>query len=146
MMMTGPRVYQAMAKDGLFFPGIGKLKGARATPGNAIWLQAGLALFMVLTASFENLLVFIGFTLSLFSLLTVAGLMVLKRKHPAPQLPYQTWGYPLTAILFILGNLWIILFAIIDRPAVSLTGLAAILLGAVFYCFFKKTGPQRRCS
>ncbi|MBI4796965.1 MAG: amino acid permease [Deltaproteobacteria bacterium] len=138
MMMTGPRVYQAMAKDGLFFPGISKLKAERATPGNAILLQAGLALFMVLTASFENLLVFIGFTLSLFSLMAVGGLMVLKWRAPAPDLPYQTWGYPFTALLFILGNLWIILFSIINRPLVSLTGLAAILSGAVFYLVFKR--------
>jgi APA family basic amino acid/polyamine antiporter len=138
MMMTGPRVYQAMAKDGLFFPGISTLREKGATPGNAIFLQAGLALLMVLTASFENLLVFIGFTLSLFSLLTVAGLMVLKRRDPAPNLLYKTWGYPFTAILFILGNLWIILFSILNRPMVSLTGLAAILSGVVFYCFFKR--------
>jgi APA family basic amino acid/polyamine antiporter len=62
----------------------------------------------------------------------------LKRRDPAPDLLYKTWGYPFTAILFILGNLWIILFSIINRPAVSLTGLAAILSGAVFYCFFKR--------
>lgn len=138
MMMTGPRVYQAMAADGLFFPGIGKLKGRGATPGNAVCLQAGLALFMVWTASFENLLVFIGFTLSLFSLLAVAGLLVLRRRQPAPDLPYKTWGYPFTAIIFILGNLWIVLFSILNRPAVSLTGLAAIFSGAVFFFFFKR--------
>jgi len=138
MMMTGPRVYRAMAKDGLFFPALSRLQGQGASPGNAIRLQAGLALVMVLTASFENLLIFIGFTLSLFSLLAVAGLMVVKKRKPAPKLPYQTWGYPWTAIFFILGNLWIILFAIINRPAVSLTGLAAILSGAVFYYFFQR--------
>ncbi len=143
MMMTGPRVYQAMAHDGLFFPGISKLQGERATPGNAIRLQAGLALLLVLTASFENLIVFIGFTLALFSLLAVAGLMVLRRRNPAPDLPYQTWGYPFTAILFILGNLWIIVFSIINRPAVSLTGLAAILAGALCYFFFKRRPPRR---
>jgi APA family basic amino acid/polyamine antiporter len=142
MMMTGPRVYQAMAQDGLFFPGISKLQKERATPGNAILLQAGLALFMVLTASFENLLVFIGFTLSLFSLLAVAGLLVLRRRNPAPDLPYQTWGYPWTAILFILGNLWIIVFSLINRPLVSLTGLAAILAGAAFYLFFKRRSDK----
>ena len=97
---------------------------------------------LVLTASFENLLVFIGFTLSLFSLLAVAGLVVLKRRNPAPDLPYQTWGYPFTAILFILGNLWIIVFSIINRPVVSLTGLGAVLAGALFYFFFKQRAPS----
>ncbi len=138
LIMTGPRIYQAMAQDRLFFNSISKLKSQSATPGNAIRLQAGLALFMVLTASFENLLVFMGFTLSLFSLLAVAGLMVLKRKDPAQDLHYKTWGYPFTPILFILGNLWIILFSIINRPAVCLTGLAAILSGAVFFFYFKQ--------
>ncbi|MDD2903862.1 MAG: amino acid permease, partial [Syntrophales bacterium] len=137
MMMTGPRVYQAMAQDGLFFPGISKLRG-QSTPGNAVRLQAGLALFMVLTASFESLLIFIGFTLSLFSLLAVAGLVVVRHRDPSPELPYKTWGYPYTAILFILGNLWIVIFSIIERPAVSLTGLAAVLSGAVFYFYFKR--------
>ncbi|MEJ2671135.1 MAG: amino acid permease [Deltaproteobacteria bacterium] len=138
MMMTGPRVYQAMAKDRLFFPALSRLKGPGASPANAIRLQAGLALFMVFTASFENLLIFIGFTLSLFALLTVAGLMVVKKRNPAPDLPYKTWGYPFTAIFFILGNLWIILFAILNRPAASLTGLATILSGVLFYFFFKR--------
>ncbi|MDD5641590.1 MAG: amino acid permease [Syntrophales bacterium] len=137
MMMTGPRVYQAMAQAGLFFPGISKLRG-QSTPGNAVRLQAGLALFMVLTASFESLLIFIGFTLSLFSLLAVAGLVVVRHRDPSPELPYKTWGYPYTAILFILGNLWIVIFSIIERPAVSLTGLAAVLSGAVFYFYFKR--------
>jgi APA family basic amino acid/polyamine antiporter len=142
MMLTGPRVYLAMAQDGLFFPGLSTLNGRHATPGYAIRLQAGLALFMVLTASFENLLIFIGFTLSLFSLLTVGGLIVLKRRTPAPALPYKTIGYPFTAVFFILCNLWIIIYSLIDKPLVSLTGLAAVLAGAVFFYFFK-TRAQR---
>jgi APA family basic amino acid/polyamine antiporter len=138
MMMTGPRVYQAMAGDGLFFTAFSRLRGGSGPPGNAILLQAGLALVMVLTASFENLLIFIGFTLSLFSLITVAGLMVLRRRQPAPDIPYKTVGYPFTPLLFIVGNLWIILFSLINKPLISLSGLGAILLGVVLYFFFKR--------
>jgi basic amino acid/polyamine antiporter, APA family len=138
MMMTGPRVYQAMAGDGLFFTAFSRLKGGSGPSGNAILLQAGLALVMVLTASFENLLIFIGFMLSLFSLITVAGLMVLRRRHPAPELPYRTVGYPFTPIFFILCNLWIVLFSIINNPLVSLTGLATVLSGILLYLFFKR--------
>lgn len=138
MMMTGPRVYLAMAGDGLLFHALGKLRGRSGTPGNAILLQAGLALVMVLTASFENLLIFIGFTLSLFSLVTVAGLMVLRHRQPAPDLPYKTLGYPFTPIFFILCNLWIVVFSIINKPVASLTGLAVILLGLELYFFFKR--------
>ncbi|MEW6387989.1 MAG: amino acid permease [Thermodesulfobacteriota bacterium] len=138
MMMTGPRVYLAMASDGLFFPGISKVGDRSGTPGNAILLQAGLALFLALTASFENLLLFIGFTLSLFSLITVVGLMILRRRRPAPELPYKTLGYPFTPIFFILCNLWIIVFSIKNKPLVALTGLTAILSGALLYAFFKR--------
>jgi len=142
MMMTGPRVYQAMAGDGLFFPAFSRLRGGSGPPGNAILLQAGLALVMALTASFENLLIFIGFTLSLFALITVAGLMVLRRRHPAPDLPYKTLGYPLTPLLFMAGSLWIILFSLLNKPLSSLAGLAAILSGAVLYLFFKRRSAR----
>jgi basic amino acid/polyamine antiporter, APA family len=143
MVMTGPRVYLAMAQDGLFFAGLSRVEGRRGTPGNAILLQAGLALFMVVTASFENLLLFIGFTLSLFSLLTVAGLMVLRRRNPRADLPYRTLGYPFTAIFFILCNLWIILFSLINKPMVSLAGLAAVSTGLVLYFFFSRQRAGR---
>ncbi len=142
MMMTGPRVYLAMAQDGLFFPGISKLRGRHGTPGNAILLQAGLALLMVLTASFENLLLFIGFTLSLSSLLTVGGLIVLRHRQPDPDLPYKTLGYPFTPIFFILCNLWIVLFSILNKPLVSLAGLAAIFSGVLLYVWFKQRVGQ----
>ncbi|MBW1952916.1 MAG: amino acid permease [Deltaproteobacteria bacterium] len=138
MMMTGPRIYQAMAGDGLFFTAFGRLRGGSGPPGNAILLQAGLALVMVFTASFENLLIFIGFTLSLFSLITVVGLMVLRHRQPAPGLPYRTAGYPVTPLFFIMCNLWIVLFSIINKPLVSLTGLAAAFLGVLLYIFFKR--------
>ncbi len=144
MMMTGPRVYLAMAQDGLFFSGLSRVSSRSGTPANAIWLQGSLALGMVLTASFENLLIFIGFTLSLFSLITVAGLMVLRHRQPAPDLPYKTLGYPFTPILFMAGNLWIILFSIINKPYVSLTGLAAIAAGLALYFLFKRRSGQTK--
>ncbi|WP_449245531.1 APC family permease [Desulfobacca acetoxidans] len=137
MMLTGPRVYLAMAQDGLFFPSIGRLGTRRQTPGNAIALQATLAIILVLTASFEHLLLFIGFTLSVFAMLTVGGLMVLRHRQPRKDLPYQTLGYPLTAVVFILGNIWIILFTIFSRPMAALTGLGAVLAGLAVYAFFK---------
>ncbi len=137
MMMTGPRVYLAMARDGLFFSNLSKLDNPRGTPGNAILLQAGLALFMVITVSLQNLLLLIGFTLSLFSLLTVVGLIVLRKRQPVSDLPYKTIGYPFTAIFFILCNFWIILFFIVSKPLVSLAGFAAILSGLLLYRLYR---------
>lgn len=137
MIMTGPRVYLAMAQDGLFFAFLGR-RGSRGTPGNAILLQAGVALLLVFTASFESLLLFIGYTLTLFSLLTVAGLMVLRHRDPRPELPYRTWGYPLTPLLFILLSLWMVGYALFLRPVTALSGLSALASGLLLYRLFAR--------
>lgn len=136
MIMTGPRVYFAMARDGVFFESVGQLSQLHHTPATSIFLQAGIAIAMVLTATFDQLLVYIGFTLSLSALMTVAGLIILRRKQPQVQGPYRTLGYPLTPLVFILGNAWIIYYAVRSRPVASLMGLATIALGGVAYRFF----------
>ncbi|MBC2696540.1 MAG: amino acid permease [Desulfobacteraceae bacterium] len=138
MIMTGPRVYYAMARDGVFFELFGKINGLRQTPVFAILLQAGIAIIMVITASFDKLLLYIGFTLSLCAMLTVVGMMLLRIKKPDLKRSYKTFGYPVTPLLFISGNLWIIYFCIKSRPITSLFGLGTIGLGVLFYTYFKK--------
>jgi APA family basic amino acid/polyamine antiporter len=138
MIMAGPRVYYAMAKDGVFFELFGKVNSLRQTPAYAIFLQAGIAIIMVVTASFDKLLLYIGFTLSLSAMLTVIGMMLLRARQPDLERGYKTFGYPVTPLLFILGNLWIIYFCIKSRPVTSLFGLGTIGLGILFYLFFKR--------
>lgn len=138
MILTGPRVYYAMARDGLFFQLFGKLSGNRRTPGKSIFLQATIAIIMVVSASFDSLLLYIGFTLSLCAMLAVIGLMRVRNKTPLPEGSYRTFGYPLTPLLFILGNLWIIFFSIGSRPITALFGLGTIGLGVVAYLYFAK--------
>ena len=138
MIVTGPRVYYAMAKDGVFFENIGNVSRFGRTPGNAIFLQASIAIVMVLTTSFGNLLIYIGFTLSLFAVLTVLGMIRLRVKQPHIQRSYKTFGYPVTPIVFIAGNLWIVYFSIVNRLAASLSGLATIGLGILVFMYFKK--------
>jgi basic amino acid/polyamine antiporter, APA family len=140
MVMTGPRIYYAMSKDDIFFPVFGRLNPNRKTPASSIFLQAFIAAAMVLTASFDTLLIYIGFTLSFFSLLTVIGLMRIRRVARDNRAGYATWGYPVTPLLFIVGNLWVILYSIKSRPTAALIGLATIGLGVFAYMFF-----ERRC-
>lgn len=141
MIMAGPRVYYAMSKDGVFFGLFGKVSKTRRTPAHSIFLQAGIAIIMVITASFDKLLLYIGFTLSLFAMLTVAGMVRLRIRQPALTKTYRTPGYPLTPLLFILGNIWIIYFSIKSRPITSLFGLGTIGLGMlVYFCFAHKKG------
>ena len=140
MIMTGPRIYYAMSKDGIFFPIFGNLNPDRKTPASSIFLQAFIAAAMVLSASFDALLIYIGFTLSFFSLLTVIGLIRIRMAARDIQDGYATWGYPVTPLLYILGNLWIIIYSIKSRPATALIGLGTIGLGIAAYLFF-----ERRC-
>ena len=78
MIMTGPRVYYAMARDRAFPHWFGDVNSKHTTPGKAILLQAVIAIIMVVTSSFDKLLMYIGFTLSLFAMLTVIGLIILR--------------------------------------------------------------------
>ena len=141
MIMAGPRVYYAMAKDGIFFELFGRVNRLHRTPAYAIFLQAGIAIVMVITASFDKLLIYIGFTLSLCAMLTVVGMIRLRINQPDLTRDYKTFGYPVTPLLFILGNLWVIYFSIKSRPIASLFGLGTIALGILVYLYF---GGKRR--
>ena len=143
MIMTGPRVYYAMSRDSVFFELFGEVNGLRNTPAYAILLQAGIAIVMVLTASFDRLLIYIGFTLSLCAMLTVVGMILLRIRQPGFTRNYKTVGYPVTPFLFVIGNLWIIYFSIKSRPVTSLFGLATIGLGLLVYLYFGKRKRQR---
>lgn len=137
MIMTGPRVYLAMARDKVFFPVFGRLSGLHRTPAASIFLQATLAIVMVLTSTFESLLIYIGFTLSLSAMLTVTGMMLLRHHKPIPAQCYRTPGYPFVPAIFILGNGWIIYFVVQSQPIASLFGLATIALGLFTYGAFR---------
>jgi len=142
MVMAGPRVYYAMAKDGLFFERFGRVTRVHGTPAGSILLQAAIAALMVISSSFDKLLLYIGFTLSLFAMFTVLGLMVMKTKGLHPESPYKTFGYPVTPVLFILFNLWIIFFCIKGNPLVSLYGAGTIASGILLFYWRKAQSPR----
>lgn len=139
MILAGPRVYYAMARDHLFFARFGQVTRRHGAPGQAILLQAAIAILMVITASFDKLLLFIGVTLSLFAMLTVIGMMLLRAKGLHLKGSYRTFGYPITPIFFVLFNLWMIVFCIKDNLMVALTSAGTIACGVlVFFCFDRK--------
>ena len=134
--MTGPRIYYAMARDHAFPHWFGDVSLKHTTPGKAIFLQAAIAIIMVITSSFDKLLMYIGFTLSLFAMLTVIGLIILRMKNPGLERPYKTYGYPVTPVLFILSNLWIIVYSIKDNPFVLFYGGGTIVVGILIYAYY----------
>ncbi len=145
MVMTGPRIYYAMSKDGVFFTRLAKVNPERRTPARSIALQGAIACVMVVTAAFEALLTYIGFTLSIFAMLTVIGMIRIRRTRPDLSGVYKTIGYPFTPLFFIAGHLWIIYYMIQSRPVGVLFGLGTILAGIIAYlCFawFRKHGQK----
>ncbi len=144
MILTGPRVYYAMSKDGVFFKIFGRVNESYSTPAFSIFLQAAIAIVMILTLSFDKLLLYIGFTLSLFSLLTVLGLVILRLEKKAPIAAYKTFGYPVTPAIFIAGNLWIVCFSLFSKPVTSIFGLITIGLGVlVYFCFSREKSSRQ---
>ena len=132
LIMTGTRVVEAMGRDH------GPLAGfARRASGGGPWVavlaQGAVALVMVLTASFEALLGYIGVTLSLFAGLTVVGVIVLRHRQPDLPRPVLTWGYPLTPLVFAASTLWMIVWSISSRPLAALAGAGTIAAAAVGY-------------
>ncbi len=145
MIMLGPRVYHAMSKDKLFFALFSNINHKHHVPTYSIILQAGIAILLVCTSTFYAILIYVGFILSIFASLTVIGMMILRKKSPSLLRPYKTWGYPLTPLLFVGINVWIVIFSIRNNLTAFIWGMITIVVGLVAYeCFERKARKSNR--
>ncbi|MGM0575412.1 MAG: APC family permease [Myxococcota bacterium] len=142
MVMAGPRVYMAMADDGLFFRALSR-RNRRDAPWVSVALQGLIALVIMATATFEDLLTYIGFTLSLFSGLTIIAAFVLRWREPDAPRPYRALGWPVTPLLFLGLSAWMIIWSIKGRPVVTLFGGGTLVLGLLFYVAWSRFVPRR---
>ena len=141
MTIIGPRVSQVMGEDHRFFSWF-SCKNKKEIPVRAIIVQGMISIIYILTATFEQIIIYIGFTLNLFALLTVIGVVVLRVKNPSMSRPYKTLAYPFVPIVFIAINMWILIYGLIYKPAESLMGLLVLLSGLVFYFLERKIKVQ----
>ena len=130
MTMSGPRVYFAMARDRVFFKFFGDMDIRRGNPSRAVWLQCFLAILMIVTTSFDLLLLYIGVLLSFSSIMTVVGMMKLRITQRRIIRPYKCFAYPIIPIFFIVGNMWIVGFSLWVNPVVFLYAGATLAVGA----------------
>lgn len=128
MVLAGSRVTEAVAA-GMARSGALSSRTAAGVPRNAVLAQAALVAALLLTNSFERVIAYTGFTLTLMSLLTVVGLLVLRRREPALPRPYRTWGYPAAPLFYIALSFLTLAFVLAERPRESLLGLATVLAG-----------------
>ena len=132
MFWIGPRVTKVMGED------LAALRYfSRTTPGGvpipAILLQLAIVTLLIMTQSFESVLEFIQFSLTLSSFLAVLGVIVLRIRQPDLERPYKTWGYPFTPLIFLAITFFMMVYLLIERPVESLSGLALLLTGLVIY-------------
>ena len=132
MVLAGPRVMQVIGED---FPAFRVLARTNrdGLPTAAIATQSLMALAFIWTASFESILVFAGFSLGLSTLITVAGVFVLRWRRPGLARPYRVTGYPLPPLAYLAITGWTLFYILSDRPQEAGLSLALIVAGFAFY-------------
>ncbi len=133
VILTGPRVYAAMAQEGAFLGMAGRLHPRYETPYLAIWIQAAWACGLLFTKSYGQLLEFVTFGDWIFFALTALALIVLRAKKPGWPRPYRAWGYPVVPALFLLISAAVVVNVFLMSPGKSLIGLLIILSGLPVY-------------
>jgi APA family basic amino acid/polyamine antiporter len=137
-ILTGPRVYYAMAKDNLFFHRVSRIHHRFRTPGFAILIQAIWACILTVSGTFEQIFTFAMFIAIVFWITATCSVFTLRKKFPDLPRPYKTWGYPVVPIIFIAASAGILLNTLIEKPVESLAGLALTALGIPIYFYWKR--------
>jgi APA family basic amino acid/polyamine antiporter len=152
MVFAGPRVYYAMARDGLFFRGAARVHPRYHTPAVSIVSQAVWSGLLVLSGGAGALTTYTGFAVVLFAGVAVVSLFVLRQREPEAPRPFKAWGYPVAPAIFATASLLIVANALwldLVRPIITggpwgpaAAGLIIIGLGIPTYYFFSRRGQR----
>ncbi len=138
VILTAPRIYYAMARDGLFFRRAAKIHPTYRTPSQSIILQAVWTCLLVISGSFSQLLTYTVVAMLCFSIMTGAAIFWLRHSKPNLPRPYKTQGYPWVPGLFILSYCLILIYIVRSQPKEALFGLGIVALGAPIYFYWSK--------
>jgi APA family basic amino acid/polyamine antiporter len=134
LMLTAPRMYFAMARDGVFFRSLAKVSPRFGTPALAISASALWAAVLAATGTFEQLLTYVVFAGWIFYALGAVSVFVYRRREPDAHRPFRVPGYPLTPILFVASAALLVINTLITQPARAAVGLTAVFVGTpAFY-------------
>ena len=143
LILSGARVYYAMAKDGLFFRNVAKLHPTYKTPAVSLMVQMVWTCVLCISGSYGQLLDYIIFAVLVFYILTIVGLFVLRRTHPDAKRPYRAVGYPVLPIVYIGMALFIDVVLLRYKPQYTWPGLIVVLLGIpVYYAWSQSAGKN----
>ncbi len=138
-IIIGPRVYYSMAKDGLFFKSVANIHKRFGVPSNSILLQCVIAVVLVFSGTFEQVLTYMGFALGIFPVMSVIGVFKQRATNPgALRLP----GYPIVQIIYILAGVMILVLSFLERPVESSIASLTVIIGVPAYYIFKHTSGK----
>jgi APA family basic amino acid/polyamine antiporter len=141
-VLAAPRVYYAMAKDGLFFRWCAAVHPRFHTPHLALLLQGALAMLLVLLGTYDQLFTYVIFAAWVFYALAAFAVIVLRRKMPGLPRPYRVWGYPVVPVVFVLATAWFLVNMLLERPAEAGGGCLILVAGIPVYFIWKRRGVR----
>ena len=143
LILSGARVYYAMAKDGLFFRNVAKLHPKYKTPAVSLMVQMVWTCVLCISGSYGQLLDYIIFAAVFFYMLTIAGIFVLRRTRPDAPRPYRAVGYPVLPAIYIVMALFIDIVLLRYKPQFTWPGLIVVLLGIPVYYAWSKSAEAK---
>jgi APA family basic amino acid/polyamine antiporter len=145
LILAGPRVYYAMAKDGLFFKKVGDIN-KHGVPGFAIAVQGVWAVLLCLSGTYSNLLDYVIFAVLIFFTITILAIFVLRIKKPDVPRPYKAFGYPVIPAIYIMATVTIMVILLIYKPKYTFPGLVIVILGIPVYYLWRKLNKNYKAS
>ena len=142
-ILIGPRVYYAMARDRLFFNFASKVHPKHRVPGRSILIQGIIAIALVIIGTFEQLIIYISFALSIFTWLAVFGIFVVRKKAIGESEVVRVWGYPFTPIFFLLSTFCLMIITYIKQPMESTAAIVTVSCGIPFYFIWLKATKSK---
>lgn len=142
-IILGPRVYYAMARDGYFFKALADVHPVLRVPSKSLILQFFIAIVMVMSGTFDQILTYMGFCLGIFPIVAVIGVFKLRSSGADPRrMPF----YPIAPVLFVSVSLMILVLAYLERPFESSIALLTVCLGIPIYAIFARSHQERRAA
>ncbi|TAL64977.1 MAG: amino acid permease [Bacteroidetes bacterium] len=142
LIMAGPRVYYAMAKDGLFFRKVAGIN-KNGVPGFAIIVQGIWSVLLCMSGTYGNLLDYVIFAVLIFFTLTILAIFVLRVKRPDIPRPYKAFGYPVIPAIYILTTISIMVILLIYKPNYTFPGLGIVILGIPVFFLWKRNNKNQ---
>ena len=137
-ILAAPRVYYAMARDGLFFRWCARVHPRFRTPHVALIVQGGWAVLLVAAGTYEQLFTYAIFAAFVFYALTALAVVVLRKTRPDAPRPYRVFGYPYIPLIFVMGSVWFLVNTLMEAPVEAGWGAVMLGIGVVVYWFWKR--------